>query len=72
MLASGIVFGESPRWGPDGRLWLADWGTREIVAVGLDGRSEVVVELGFTLQGEYDFEYPPGHWMRCNDWELNL
>jgi sugar lactone lactonase YvrE len=46
-LATGIVFGESPRWGPDGRLWLADWGTREIVAVGLDGRSEVMAELGF-------------------------
>jgi hypothetical protein len=19
-----------------------------------------------------DFEYPPGHWMRCNDWRLKL
>ena len=34
--------GESPRW-HDGRLWLSDWGTGEIVAVGLDGRSEVMV-----------------------------
>jgi RimJ/RimL family protein N-acetyltransferase len=23
---------------------------------------------GFTLRGEYDFEYPPGNIMRCNDW----
>ena len=23
---------------------------------------------GFTLRGEYDFEYPPGNVMRCNDW----
>ena len=28
--------------------------------------------LGFTLMGEYDFEYPPGHMMRCNDWRLDL
>lgn len=27
---------------------------------------------GFTLQGEYEFEYPPGHFMRCNDWRLDL
>jgi RimJ/RimL family protein N-acetyltransferase len=26
----------------------------------------------FTLQGQYDFEYPPGHMMRCNDWSLDL
>jgi RimJ/RimL family protein N-acetyltransferase len=29
-------------------------------------------KLGFTLAGEYDFEYPKGHWMRCNDWRLSL
>jgi RimJ/RimL family protein N-acetyltransferase len=28
--------------------------------------------LGFTLMGEYGFEYPPGHMMRCNDWRLDL
>ena len=28
--------------------------------------------LGFTLLGEMDFEYPPGHMMRCNDWRLDL
>jgi sugar lactone lactonase YvrE len=39
---TGIVFGESPRW-YDGRLWFADWGRQEIVAVDADGRSEVVV-----------------------------
>ena len=27
---------------------------------------------GFTLLGEHDFEYPPGHHMRCNDWVLDL
>lgn len=29
-------------------------------------------KVGFKLQGEVDFEYPPGHWMRCNDWRLDL
>ncbi|MFL5868957.1 MAG: SMP-30/gluconolactonase/LRE family protein [Thermoleophilaceae bacterium] len=46
-LLSGLVFGESPRWGPDGRLWVSDWGAREVVAVDLDGQSEVAVRLDF-------------------------
>ena len=29
-------------------------------------------KLGFTLLGPVDFEYPPGHPMRCNDWRLEL
>ncbi len=29
-------------------------------------------KAGFTLLGDYDFEYPPGHWMRCNDWAVEL
>lgn len=29
-------------------------------------------KAGFKLQGEADFEFPPGHWMRCNDWALDL
>jgi RimJ/RimL family protein N-acetyltransferase len=27
---------------------------------------------GFTLVREQDFEYPKGHWIRCNDWALDL
>jgi sugar lactone lactonase YvrE len=42
VLLTGIVFGEQPRWHED-RLWFSDWGRREIVAVDLDGRAEVVV-----------------------------
>jgi sugar lactone lactonase YvrE len=41
VLLSGLVIGESPRW-HEGRLWFAHWGTREIVAVDLEGNSEVV------------------------------
>ena len=29
-------------------------------------------KAGFTLLGESDFEFPPGQWMRCNDWALDL
>ena len=28
--------------------------------------------LGFVLLREEQFEYPKGHWMRCNDWSLDL
>jgi sugar lactone lactonase YvrE len=34
---------ESPRW-HDGRLWCSNWGTSQIVAVDLDGNSDVVGE----------------------------
>jgi sugar lactone lactonase YvrE len=40
-LLIGLVIGESPRW-RDGRLWFANWGTEEIVAVDLEGNAEVV------------------------------
>jgi RimJ/RimL family protein N-acetyltransferase len=29
-------------------------------------------KLGFELLGELDLEYPPGHHVRCNDWQLDL
>jgi RimJ/RimL family protein N-acetyltransferase len=29
-------------------------------------------KLGFEFLGEYDFEYPPGTPIRCNDWQLDL
>jgi RimJ/RimL family protein N-acetyltransferase len=29
-------------------------------------------KLGSEFAGECDFEYPPGHIMRCNDWQLTL
>jgi sugar lactone lactonase YvrE len=40
-LMTGIAFGESPRW-HDERLWLSDWGASELIAVDLEGNSEVV------------------------------
>ncbi len=29
-------------------------------------------KAGFTFRGESDCEYPKGHWMRCNDWSVDL
>ena len=43
-LLTGIALGESPRW-HDNRLWFADWGAQEIVAVDGAGKSEVIVRL---------------------------
>jgi sugar lactone lactonase YvrE len=40
-LLTELVIGESPRWHED-RLWFANWGTEEIVAVDLAGNAEVV------------------------------
>ena len=40
-LLTGLAFGESPRWRHD-RLWISDWGAREIIAVDPAGKSEVM------------------------------
>src|SRR5919204_3254795 len=40
-LVSGLVVGESPRW-HEGRLWFANWGAEEIIAVDPDGHREVI------------------------------
>lgn len=44
ILLTGISFGESPRW-HDGRLWLCDWGAEELLAVDLDGKSELICRV---------------------------
>src|SRR4029453_8741173 len=45
-LLTGIAFGESPRWHDD-RLWFADWGAQQVVAVDLEGNREVGAQVGF-------------------------
>jgi len=47
-LMTGLAMGESPRWHED-RLWFSDWGAQEIIAVDIDGRSEVAVRVPFAL-----------------------
>lgn len=36
------------------------------------GSNAICRKLEFTLQGEVEFDYPPGNFMRCNDWQLDL
>jgi len=43
-LLTGLAFGESPRWHED-RLWFSNWGAQEVVAVDLEGKSEVIVRV---------------------------
>ncbi|MGH3370025.1 MAG: GNAT family N-acetyltransferase [Nocardioidaceae bacterium] len=39
----------------------------------LNGASNAICrKAGFTLLAEIDFEYPKGHWLRCNDWCFEL
>ena len=52
VLLGGLAYAESPRW-HDGRLWFAHWGTEQVVAVGLNGTSEVAghgpARLGWSI-----------------------
>jgi sugar lactone lactonase YvrE len=43
-LMTGLVFPESPRWHDD-HLWLADWGAQAIVALDLQGESEIMARV---------------------------
>ena len=43
-LMTGLAFGESPRWHAD-RLWFSDWGAQEVIAVDLEGKSEVITRI---------------------------
>jgi sugar lactone lactonase YvrE len=51
-LMTGLVIGELPRW-HDARLWFSHWGAQEIIAVDLDGNSEVVTRaptnIGYSI-----------------------
>jgi sugar lactone lactonase YvrE len=43
-LMTGLAFPESPRWHGD-RLLVSDWGAHEVVAVDLEGKSEVIARV---------------------------
>lgn len=48
VVLTGLGFGESPRW-HEGRLWLANWGTQQIVAVDEAGNSSVMARVPTTI-----------------------
>ena len=58
-LLTGLAFGESPRW-HGGRLWFSNWGTQQVVAVDLEGKSEVMVRVPTTIPFCIDW-LPDGH-----------
>ena len=58
-LLTGIAFGESPRWGRDGRLWFADWATHELIALDARGNREVMVRLPFPSFQAICFDWLP-------------
>jgi sugar lactone lactonase YvrE len=53
-LLTGLAIGESPRW-RENRLWFANWGTQEVVAVDLEGKSEVMVRVPTTIPFSIDW-----------------
>ncbi|QPC93931.1 SMP-30/gluconolactonase/LRE family protein [Mesorhizobium sp. INR15] len=54
VITTGLAFGESPRW-HEGRLWLANWGSGEIVAVDANGTSEVMLSVPTTIPYSIDW-----------------
>ncbi|MDQ6674304.1 MAG: SMP-30/gluconolactonase/LRE family protein [Chloroflexota bacterium] len=53
-LMTGLVVGESPRWHA-GRLWLSNWGAQEIIAVDLEGNSEVMARVPTSVPFSIDW-----------------
>ena len=54
VITEGLAFGESPRW-HEGRLWLCNWGTGEIIAVDEDGKSKVMLTVPAVLPYSIDW-----------------
>jgi sugar lactone lactonase YvrE len=67
-LLTGLGVGESPRW-HEGRLWFSNWGAREIVAVDLDGNTEVIAP-GPKLAGYCIDWLPDGRLLVTGEQEL--
>jgi sugar lactone lactonase YvrE len=44
VVVSGLAYGESPRW-HEGRLWLANWCTGQVLAVTPQGETEIVARV---------------------------
>ena len=57
VLLTGLAIGESPRWHED-RLWFSNWGSQEIIAVDLQGNSEVMVSV--PAAGPFCIDWLPG------------
>ena len=54
VLLTGLKIGESARW-HEGRLWLSNWGTHQVLAVDLDGTTEVMATVPTTIPFSIDW-----------------
>jgi sugar lactone lactonase YvrE len=54
VLLTGLKIGESARW-HEGRLWLSNWGAQQVLAVDLDGSTEVMATPPTTLPFSIDW-----------------
>jgi sugar lactone lactonase YvrE len=70
LLLSGLVIGESPRW-HEGRLWFSNWGAQEIIAVDVEGNSEVVTRVPTTIPFSIDW-LPDGRLLVVSGPEAHL
>lgn len=62
---TGLAIGESPRW-HDGRLWFSNWVAQEVIAVDLDGNSEIILRVPFsTFPFSIDW-LPDGRRLMCS------
>ena len=80
--ASGEPVGSVGYWEKDWRdttVWETGWSVlpahrwfHAFPSVDNAPSNAICRKLGFEPLGAFDFEYPPGNPMRCNDWRLDL
>jgi sugar lactone lactonase YvrE len=69
-LREGLVVGESPRWHA-GRLWVANWGASEIIAIDEAGQSERMLEVPTSVPFCFDW-LPDGRLLIVSGREARL
>lgn len=69
-LVTDLEIGESPRW-HDGCLWLANWGTQEVLTVGADGSTRVVARVPTSIPYSIDW-LPDGRLLVVSGQEAKL
>jgi sugar lactone lactonase YvrE len=70
LLLKGLAVGESPRWHA-GRLWFSNWGAQQVMAVDLEGKSEVMVRVQTTVPFSIDW-LPDGRLLIVSGREARL
>ena len=70
IVLGGLMIGESPRW-HEGRLWFSNWGAREVIAVDLDGNSEVMASVPTAFSFSIDW-LPDGQMLVVSGAEARL